>query len=165
MASEYSFDISAKVDLGEIKNILELSKKEVENRFDFKGNTKEIDYNEKAKTITITADSTNKADAMFDILIAKAVKRNIPPVAFEKGDPETVGQGKTKLVLTIKDVISQKDAKDIVAEIKKSKLKVQASIQGEEIRVKGKSKDDLQKVMTLVRSMEIEAPVVFDNFR
>ena len=165
MASEYSFDISAKVDIGELKNVLEQSKKEVDNRYDFKGNTKEIEYNEKAKTITITADSPNKADAIFDIIIAKAVKRSIVPTAFEKGEYETIGQGKTKVVLTIKDVISQKEAKDIIAEIKKEKLKVQATIQGEEIRVKGKSKDDLQKVMSLVRGMEIEAPLVFDNFR
>ncbi len=165
MASEYSFDISAKVDLGELKNVLEQSRKEVDNRYDFKGNTKEIDYNEKAKTITITADTSNKADAIYDILLAKAVKRNIVPAAFEKGEFETVGQGKTKVVITIKDVISQKDAKDIIAEIKKSKIKVQATIQGEEIRVKGKSKDDLQQTMALVRGMKIEAPLVFDNFR
>jgi hypothetical protein len=165
MASEYSFDISAKVDIGELKNILEQSKKEVENRYDFKGNTKEIEYNEKAKTITITADSPNKADAIFDILIAKAVKRSIVTSAFEKGEYETIGQGKTKVVLTIKDVISQKEAKDIVAAIKESKIKVQATIQGDEIRIKGKSKDDLQQVMALVRGMEIDAPLVFDNFR
>lgn len=165
MATEHSFDISAKVDIGELKNVLEQSKKEVETRYDFKGNTKEIEYNEKAKTITITADSPNKADAIFDIVIAKALKRSILPVAFDKGEFESVGQGKTKVVLTIKDVIDQKQAKDIIAEIKQSKIKVQATIQGEEIRVKGKSLDDLQAVIALVKQMEIEAPLVFDNFR
>jgi len=165
LAKEHSFDISAKVDIGELKNVLEQSKKEVETRFDFKGCTKDIEYNEKAKTITIISDTTNKVDAIYDIFIAKGIKREIPPVAFDKGEYETVGQGKTKLVITIKDTISQNDAKEIIAEIKNSKIKVQALIQGEEIRIKGKSLDDLQKAIALVKGMEIEAPLVFDNFR
>ena len=165
MAKEHSFDITAKVDAGELKNVLEQAKKEVENRYDFKGSTKDIEHNEKAKTITILSDSTNKVDAIYEIFIAKGIKREIPPVAFDKGEYETVSQGKTQLVITIKDTISQSDAKDVIAEIKKSKIKVQATIQGEEIRVKGKSLDDLQKVITLVKGMEIEAPLLFENFR
>lgn len=165
MAKEHSFDISAKVDIGELKNVLEQSKKEIDTRYDFKDSTKDIEHNEKNKTITIASDSTNKVEAIFDILIAKAVKRGIPPVAFDKGEYETAGQGKTKIIITIKDTISQKDAKDIIAKIKESKIKVQTAIQGDEIRVKAKSIDDLQQTIALVKSMDIEAPIAFDNFR
>ncbi|MDQ1341006.1 MAG: cyclic-di-GMP-binding protein [Campylobacterota bacterium] len=165
MAKEHSFDISAKVDIGELKNVLEQSKKEVETRYDFKDSTKDIEHSEKNKTITIISDSSNKVEAIYDILLAKAIKRNIPPVAFEKGEYQTVGQGKTKIIITIKDTLSQKDAKDIIAKIKESKIKVQTAIQGDDIRVKAKSIDDLQQAIALVKSMEIEAPIVFDNFR
>lgn len=163
MAKEHSFDISAKVDAGELKNALEQSKKEVGNRYDFKGLTAEIDYNETAKVITLLSSSDNKADAMKDIVISKLIKRSIPPQAIKELKRESVGAGNTKITLQVIDTISSEDAKKIVKEIKSKKLKVNVSIRGEEVRVTGKSIDDLQTCMGVVKAMELEVPLSFAN--
>lgn len=163
MAKEHSFDISAKVDGGELKNALEQSKKEVGNRYDFKGLTAEIEYNEVAKVITLLSSSDNKADAMKDIVISKLIKRSIPSQAIKELKRESVGAGNTKLTLQVVDTISSEDAKKIVKEIKSQKLKVQASIRGEEVRVSAKSIDDLQACISAVKAMELECPLSFTN--
>lgn len=163
MAKEHSFDISAKVDSGELKNALEQAKKEVSNRYDFKGLTAEINYNEATKLITLTSSSDNKGEAMKDIVISKMIKRSIPPQAIKEIKRESVGAGNTKLTLQIIDTISSEDAKKIVKEIKSKKLKVNVSIRGDEVRVAGKSIDDLQTCMGVVKAMELEAPLSFTN--
>ncbi len=165
MAKEHSFDISAKVDGGELKNALEQSKKEVTNRYDFKGLTAEIDYNETAKIITLVSSSDNKADAMKDIVISKLIKRSIPAQAIKEIKRESVGAGNTKLTMQIVDTISSDDAKKIVKEIKAKKLKVNVSIRGEEVRVVGKSIDDLQECIATVKAMGLEAPLSFTNLK
>ncbi len=113
MAKEHSFDISAKVDGGELKNAIEQSKKEVANRYDFKGLTADIDYNETNKLIILTSSSDNKADAMKDIVISKMIKRSIPANAIKEIKRESVGAGNTKLTLQIIDSISSEDVKKI----------------------------------------------------
>lgn len=163
MAKEHSFDISAKVDGGELKNALEQSKKEIVNRYDFKGLVAEVEYNETSKTITLLSSSDNKADAMKDIVISKMIKRSIPSQAIKELKRESVGAGNTRVTLQVVDVISSEEAKKIVKEIKTKKLKVQVSIRGEEVRVSAKSIDDLQTCMSVVRAMELEAPISFDN--
>lgn len=163
MAKEHSFDISAKVDDGELKNALEQAKKEVLNRYDFKGLVAEIEHNEVAKLITLTSSSDNKADAMKDIVISKMIKRSIAPQAIKEIKRESVGAGNTKLTLQIIDTISSEDAKKIVKTIKSKKLKVNVSIRGEEVRVAGKSIDDLQTCMGIVKAMELEVPLSFTN--
>ncbi len=163
-AKEHSFDISAKVDGGELKNAIEQSKKEVANRYDFKGLTAEIDYNEPNKLITLTSSSDNKADAMKDIVISKMIKRSIPANAIKEIKRESVGAGNTKLTLQIIDSISSEDAKKITKEIKATKLKVNASIRGDEVRVTGKNIDDLQACITAVKALKLEAPLSFTNF-
>ncbi len=162
-AKEHSFDISAKVDAGELKNALEQSKKEVANRYDFKGLTAEIEHSESAKTITLLSSSDNKADAMKDILISKLIKRSIPSQAIKELKRESVGAGNTKITMQVVDSLSSEDAKKIVKEIKAKKLKVNASIRGEEVRVVSKSIDELQACMSLVRSLNLEAPLSFTN--
>lgn len=163
MAKEHSFDISAKIDVGELKNALEQAKKEITNRYDFKGLVSEIDYNEVAKTITLTSSSDNKADAMKDIVTSKLIKRSIPSQAIKEIKRESVGGGNTKLIMQIIDTISSEDAKKITKEIKAKKLKVNATIRGEEIRVTGKSIDDLQTCMGVVKALNLEAPLSFTN--
>lgn len=165
MAKEHSFDITAEIDAQELKNALEQSKKEVANRYDFKGLTADIDYNENAKVITLTSSSDSKAEAMQDIVTSKLIKRGIAAQAIKHLKTETVGGGNTKLTLQVIDTISSEDAKKIVKEIKAAKLKVQASVRGEEVRVVGKSIDDLQACMQAVKGMNLELPLNFTNLK
>ena len=165
MAKEHSFDISAKADMQEIKNAIQQAQKEAENRYDFKGLVKEIDLNEKAKTITLVSSSENKLDALYDILLGKLIKRGIDPKALKELSREDASGGTRKAVYAIVDAITKEDAKRIVKEIKGLKLKVQASIQGEEIRVSGKSLDDLPTVIAHLKSLDLDFPVTFGNYR
>ena len=165
MAKEHSLDITAEIDKQEMKNAIEQAKKEVASRYDFKGLKADIDYNEQAKTITLTTTTDNKAEAMMDIVVAKIIKRGISSKAVNEHSREQVGGGNTKLVLTIRDVLTKEDSKKIVKEIKSKKLKVNAQIQGDEIRIKSKSIDELQAVMKLVREMDLEVAVSFINMK
>ncbi len=165
MAKEHSFDITAELDAQEMKNAIEQAKKEVSNRYDFKGIKAEIDYNVDGKSITLVSSSDAKAEAMMDIVISKAIKRGIPAKAINEHSRAQVGGGNTKIVLSIVDVISKEDAKKIVKAIKDKKLKVQAQIRGEEIRVTGKSINDLQTCIAEVKGLDIDAPLSFTNLK
>ena len=165
MAKEHSFDISAKLDLQEMKNAVIQAQKEIDNRYDFKGITKEIDFNQTAKTITITSASDNKVDAMKDILISKMNKRCISINSLEELKKEDSSGANRKYSFKIIDSIEKDEAKKIQTEIKGLKLKVSAVNQGDEIRVSGKNLDDLQSIMRHLKSLDLKAPLVFDNFR
>lgn len=165
MAKEHTFDISAKLDLSEMKNAVIQSQKEIDNRYDFKGISKEIDFNQTAKTITLTSASDNKVDAMKDILISKMNKRGISINSLEELKKEDSSGGNRKYSYKIIDSIEKDEAKKIQTEIKSLKLKVTAVNQGDEIRVSGKNIDDLQNVMRHLKSLDFKAPLVFDNFR
>lgn len=164
-AKEHHFDISAKLDMQEMKNAVIQAQKEIENRYDFKGMTKEIDLNQTAKTLVLTSSSDNKVDAMKDILISKMNKREISINSLEEVRAEDASGGNRKFTYKIIDTIEKDEAKTIQTEIKQLKLKVTAVNQGEEIRVTGKNLDDLQTVMRHLKSLELKAPLVFDNFR
>jgi uncharacterized protein YajQ (UPF0234 family) len=165
MAKEHSFDITAELDKQEMKNAIEQAKKEVSTRYDFKGVKADINYNEEGKSITLVSSSDAKADAMVDIIIAKVIKRGIPSKAINENSRDQVGGGNTKIVLSINDVITKDDAKKIVKGIKDQKLKVQAQIRGEEVRVTGKSINDLQVCISAVKEMDLDVPLNFINLK
>jgi uncharacterized protein YajQ (UPF0234 family) len=166
MAKEHTFDISAKINMQAFKDAIVQAEREVANRYDFKGITCEIDYNEKAKTLTLTTASDNKLEALQDIVIGKLLKRDLSSKVFSgEAKAEDSSGGNRRIVYKIVDYIESKEAKKIVSEIKNLKLKVTAQIEGDHIRVKAKQIDDLQKVMKAIRSMEWEAPLVFENMR
>jgi cyclic-di-GMP-binding protein len=162
---EHQFDISAKLDMQEMKNAVIQAQKEIDNRYDFKGITKEIDLNVGAKTLTLISASDNKIDAMKDVLISKMNKREISINSLEELKGEDSSGGNRKFTYKIIDSIEKDEAKTIQTEIKSLKLKVSAVNQGDEIRVTGKNIDDLQTIMKHLRSLDLKAPLVFDNFR
>jgi uncharacterized protein YajQ (UPF0234 family) len=165
-SKEHSFDISAKLDMQEMKNAIIQAQKEVDNRYDFKGITKEFDLNTGAKLVTLLSASDNKIDAMKDILISKMNKRGVSINSLEELKSEDASGNNRKFTYKIVDTIESDEAKIIQKEIKDLKLKVTAANQGDEIRVSGKNLDDLQKVMKHLKTLEdLKAPLVFDNFR
>jgi uncharacterized protein YajQ (UPF0234 family) len=165
MAKEHYFDITAKLDMMELKNAIVMAEKEVATRFDFKGLMAEISLNEKAKTLTLSSSSDSKIDALKDILISKLIKRGIAGKSLEEGKTEGISGGNTKVIYRIVDTIDKDEAKQIVKAIKAMKLKVTPSIQGDEVRVSGKKIDDLQAVMAEVKKLDLKAPLVFGNFK
>ena len=165
MAKEHSFDITAKIDTQLFKNAINLVDREVSNRYDFKGTPYEINYKEKEKVLVLVAASDNKLDALKDIVINKLLKQGLSSKVLEELRVEDASGGTRKATFKVVDYIESKEAKKIVAEIKKMKLKVTAQIEGDSIRVKGKNLDDLQKVIKMVRSGEWDAPLTFENMR
>jgi len=165
MAKEHSFDISAEIDKQELKNAIEQAKKEIQNRYDFKGLVADIDYNEKNKLITLLSTSDNKADAMKDILLSKAIKRGLSPKALKETKRESASGGNVKVYMAIVDTISSDDARNITKEIKALKLKVQASIRGDIVRVTAKSIDDLQTCIKAIKEQDLDIPLNFINLK
>jgi len=165
MAKDHYFDITAKLDMMELKNALVMAEKEVATRFDFKGLVAEFSLNEKAKTLSLSSSSDSKIDALKDIMVSKLVKRGIAGKALEEVKTEGISGGNTKVIYRIVDTIDKDEAKEIVKAIKAMKIKVMPSIQGDEVRVSGKKIDDLQAVMAEVKKLDLKAPLVFGNFK
>jgi uncharacterized protein YajQ (UPF0234 family) len=165
MAKDHYFDITAKLDMMELKNALVMAEKEVATRFDFKGLKAEFNLNEAAKTLSLSSSSDSKIDALKDILISKLIKRGIAGKAIEEVKTEGISGGNTKVIYRIVDTIDKDEAKQIVKAIKGMKIKVTPSIQGDEVRVSGKKIDDLQAVMAEVKTLDLKAPLVFGNFK
>ncbi|CAA6809149.1 MAG: FIG001943: hypothetical protein YajQ [uncultured Sulfurovum sp.] len=165
MAKDHYFDISAKLDMMEMKNAIIMAQKELANRFDFKGVVAEINLNEKAKIVSLSSSSDQKIDALKDILISKLIKRDIAGKSLEEVKTEGISGGNMKVIYKIVDSIEKDEAKEIVKAIKAMKIKVTPSIQGDEVRVTGKKIDDLQAVMKEVKTLDLKAPLVFGNFK
>lgn len=158
-----SFDIVSQVNLQEVDNALNQTRKEVAQRFDFKGTRTEI-LDEK-DTITIISDTENKVKAVVDILQSKLVRRGVSLKALDYGPMEPASGGRAKQRIRIQQGIDADRAKEIVKAIKDTKLKVQAQIQGDQVRVTGKKKDDLQAVIQALREQDFGLPLQFVNFR
>lgn len=159
-----SFDIVSEVDAQEIRNVTDQVNKEVHNRFDFKGSDARIEKKEDYK-LTIYADDSFKIGQILDVLLNKATKRGIDVRCMDKGEIEKISGNKVKQLITIRVGIEINLAKKIVKLIKDSKLKVQASIQGNTVRVSGSKRDILQEAIALIKKSVTEFPLQFQNFR
>ncbi|MFY8352580.1 YajQ family cyclic di-GMP-binding protein [Pseudoalteromonas sp. SSM20] len=157
-----SFDIVSEVEMTEAKNAVDNSNRELDTRYDFRG--VEASFEFAKEIITMKADSDFQLNQMFDILAAKAVKRGLDVKSFELKDVVHTGKTYSQQVI-IKQGIEKDISKKIIKLIKDSKVKVQSAIQGEEVRVTGKKRDDLQAIMQLVREADLGQPFQFKNFR
>ncbi|MGE4299455.1 MAG: YajQ family cyclic di-GMP-binding protein [Desulfovibrionaceae bacterium] len=160
-----SFDIVSQVDLQEVDNAVNNVKKEVETRYDFRGVTTEIDLNRKDKRIAVTTGDDMKIRAIREMLISHFTKRKVDSRVMEFGDPEPTSKGQLKQTISIKEGIDKDSAKKLVKIIKDSKLKVQAAIQDEQVRVTGKKIDDLQDVIALMRDAKVDMPLQYVNMK
>lgn len=158
-----SFDTVCDPDMVEVKNAVDNAAKEIGTRFDFKGTSAAIEL--KDKDITLLGDADFQLQQVEDILRNKLTKRNVDVRFLDKGPVQKIGGDKVKQVVKVRSGIASEDAKKIQKLIKDSKLKVQAAIQGDSVRVTGAKKDDLQAVMALLRKDMAELPLSFDNFR
>lgn len=166
MAKDCSFDVVSEFDKQELVNAVDQVKRELNSRFDLKGSNFDIAL-DADKTITITTSDDMKLRNILDILQTKMIKRNLSIKILDAQAPEAALGGNVRQVFNLKKGLSQELAKKITAAIKDSKLKVQASIQGEQVRVSGKSKDDLQEVIKLLKEKEdsFNIPLQFTNYR
>jgi uncharacterized protein YajQ (UPF0234 family) len=165
MADTYSFDIVSEINWQEIDNAVNQARKEIMQRYDFKGSKSSIEYSEKEKTITVLGDDDYKMKAVVDMLQNKFVKRGIPLKAMKYKTPEQAHGGMMRQVIEVLQGISKDNAKLIVKIIKDSKIKVQAAIQDEQVRVSGRDKDLLQETIALVKGAELDFAVQFVNYR
>ena len=163
MAAENSFDIACKVDMQEVANAVNQAKREVETRYDLKGSKNEI-AEEKMDLVLTSADDM-KLKAVLDILESKLHRRGIDLKALTINDPEPGGGGIIRQKITLQDGVPMEKAKEIVRLIKDSKLRVQASIQEKQVRVVGKSRDDLQAVIALLKGKDLGIALQFTNYR
>lgn len=165
MAQESSFDIVSKVDLQEVDNAVNQAKKEIAQRFDFKGSKSRIDFNKNEAKVVLLADDEMKLKNLKDVLATKLAKRGISLKSVRYGKEEAAEDGCIRQNVEIVQGISSEKAKEIVKLIKSTKMKVQASIQGEQVRVSGKKRDDLQEVISLVKNNVKDTALQFVNYR
>lgn len=165
MAGDSSFDVVSKVNMAEVVNAVNQAQKEMETRFDFRGSKSSITLDEKEATITLIGDDEMKLSNVNDILQTKLVKRGIALRTLDYGKQEEAAGGTIRQVITLKQGIAQDKAKQISQAIRDSKLKVKSEIRGEELRVSGAKKDDLQAVIQLLRSKDFGIELQFINFR
>jgi len=158
-----TFDVVSEVNLPEVANAVAQAQKETAQRYDLKGSAAGIE--QKDKELTLTANDEFGLKAVTDILQTKLVKRGVSLKSLEYGTIEAATKGTVRQVVTIRQGIASEKAKEIVKAIKDSKLKVQVAIQGEQLRVSGKKKDDLQAAIALLRGADFGIPIQFTNFR
>jgi len=158
-----SFDIVCEVNEHEMDNAVNQVKKEIATRYDFKHSKASIELDD--GKITLVGDDVNNLNTVAEILRAKMVRRKLDAKSLEYGDIEAASGDTRRQIIIVKQGIDKDTAKKIVKRIKDEKMKVQAAIQGEQVRVTGKSRDALQAVMTLIRTLDVDRPLSFSNFR
>jgi uncharacterized protein YajQ (UPF0234 family) len=158
-----SFDIVSEVNQVELRNAIDQANKEITNRFDFKGSDARVELADKA--LTVFADDDFKIAQVVDVLIGKMTKRNVDVRALQRAKSEKIGGDKMKQVITVRSGVDQELGKKIQKMVKDSKLKVQASIQGDVVRISGAKRDDLQQVITMMKKNVTDYPLQFANFR
>ena len=158
-----SFDIVSKTDMTSVDNALQGVIKEMQVRYDFKGSKSEVSKTD--ETITILADDDLKRRQVEELLVTHLTRKGVDTKALEFGKLEQAGGNMVRQTITVKQGLQRDVAQKIVKAIKSSKLKTQAAVQGDEIRVSGKKRDDLQATMAMIKELEVDLPLQFENFR
>ena len=166
MAQTYSFDVTTGVDLQEVDNAINQAQKEIAQRYDFKGSKATIDFKRADALIALTADSEFQMTALFDVVQAKLIKRGVPVKNLDVGDIKPAGGDTVRREVKLKMALDSDTAKKVAAAIKEAKLKkVQAAIQGEQVRVSAPDKDTLQDAIGLLRKQDFGVELKFGNYR
>jgi uncharacterized protein YajQ (UPF0234 family) len=166
MAQNASFDVTTGVDLQEVDNAINQTQKEIAQRYDFKGSKAEVDFKRAESKIVLVADSDFQMTALFDVLQAKFIKRGVPVKNLDIGEIKPAGGDTVRREIGLKMSLDGDTAKKVAAAIKDAKLKkVQAAIQGDQVRVSSPSKDDLQEAMALLRTKDFGVELKFGNYR
>jgi len=165
MASTYSFDVTSNIDMPEVDNAVNQARKEIAQRFDFKGSNAAIDLDAKANTLTLTAEDNFKLESVWDVLQTRLIKRGVPVKNLKREDTQPASGSTVKQVITLQQGIPSDAAKDIVKHLKESKKKVQAQIQADQVRVTSNSKDELQDAMQALRAKDFGVSLQFGNYR
>ena len=165
MAKDHSFDIVSKVDLQELKNALQMAQKEIQTRFDFKGSSAGVLFEEDPPALKLTADHTVQLKSVVDVLQGKLVKRGVPLKAFEWKEPEHLPAGGAKQQVVLQQGLSSEKAREVVKAVKGIGPKVEARIEGDSVRVTARQIDDLQEIIQGLRQKEMGVPLQFENFR
>jgi cyclic-di-GMP-binding protein len=166
MATQCSFDITSNVDLQEVDNALNQARKGVAQRYDFKGSKASIEFDQKESKLILVADDEFKLNALWEIVQTRLVRRNVPTKNLTRGTAIPAANSTVRQEITLQQGIPSDKAKDIVKFLKESKLKkVQASIQGDQLRVTSPSKDDLQEAMRVLRDQDFGVALQFGNYR
>jgi cyclic-di-GMP-binding protein len=166
VAAPSSFDVTSTIDFQEVDNALNQARKEVVQRYDFKGSKADIALNEKEKTLTLIADDEMKMNALWEIVQTRLVRRGVPTKNFKVPESEPAAGGTVRRVIAIQQGIPVEAARDIVKFIKDKKLKkVQAAIQGDQVRISSPSKDELQEAMHALREHDFGVALQFGNYR
>ena len=165
MAEMNSFDVASKVEMQEVKNAIDQALKEIHQRFDFKGTKTELTLKEKENELVLLSDDEYKLKSVVDILRTKLIKRNVSVKAFAFGSVEPALGGTVRQVAKIQNGLSTDKAKEIAKEIKEGKFKVQAQIQGDQVRVQGKSRDELQAVIAFLKAKDFGIDLQYVNYR
>jgi uncharacterized protein YajQ (UPF0234 family) len=165
MAQTYSFDVTSTIEMPEVDNAVNQARKEIGQRFDFKGSIAQIDLDQKAGTLTLIAEDNFKLESVWDVLQTRLIKRNVAVKNLKRGDVEAAAGSTVRQVITLQQGIPTEAAKDIVKHLKDLKKKVQASIQGDQVRVSSASKDELQAAMQALRAKDFGVALQFGNYR
>jgi uncharacterized protein YajQ (UPF0234 family) len=166
MATQCSFDVTSNVDLQEVDNALNQARKEVAQRYDFKGTKASIEFDAAESTLTLVADDEFKLNALWEIVQTRLVRRNVPVRNLTRGSVIPAANTTVRQAITLQQGIPGDKAKDIVKFLKESKLKkVQAQIQGDQLRIVSASKDDLQEAMRVLREQDFGVALQFGNYR
>jgi uncharacterized protein YajQ (UPF0234 family) len=162
----YSFDVTSTIEMPEVDNAVNQARKEIGQRFDFKGSAAAIDLDQKANTLTLTAEDNFKIESVWDVLQTRLIKRNVAVKNLKRGDIEPAAGSTVRQVITLQQGIPIEAAKEIVKYLKDQKLKkVQGSIQGDQVRISSPSKDDLQGAMQALRAKDFGVALQFGNYR
>jgi uncharacterized protein YajQ (UPF0234 family) len=166
MATTNSFDVTSTVDLQEVDNAINQARKEITQRYDFKGSPAAIELDQKNNTLTLTAEDRFKLGALWEVLQTRMVRRNVPVKNLKPGDVEDAAGGTARQIVTLQMGIPTDTSREIVKVLKDAKMKkVQASIQGDQVRISSVSRDDLQAAMQLLRDHDFGIALQFGNYR